>query len=268
MTTPWIGPSQLVAALERNEAFWKGELEDGPLVWATAPDLLSGASQDPPPVPPALEAEEWTDVDYVMAKAEFDLEHCCYAGDALPVHNPWLGPDQFAAWLGADITFAPRDNTSWVKPFVKDWDEHPELSISGENRWWKLYLEILQASVLRGRDRWVTAYPDLHSGIDGLGAIRGSEALMMDLLDLPEVIKDRMAQVTRLGLDIIDRVSEILLPSGQGSSNWTLGWSSERFFCLGQNDFSCLVSPLMFDEFILEDTLATCRHVEIGRAHV
>jgi hypothetical protein len=258
MFCPWIEASQLTAALERNEAFWKGDLDEGPLVWATAANAIPGV----PPTPPSVEAEEWTDLDYVMEKAEFDLSHGFYAGDALPMHNPWLGPDQFAAWLGADISFAPRDNTSWVKPFVKNWDDHPKLTIDPDNRWWKLYLEILRASAERGRGRWVTAYPDLHSGIDGLGAIRGSENLMMDLVDHPDAIRDRMGQMTRLWLEIVDTVSGILLPGGQGTSNWTYGWSSERFVCLGQNDFSCLVSPAMFEEFILPDTLACCKHVD------
>jgi hypothetical protein len=258
VNTPWIAPAQLDAALARNEAFWKRELGHGPLVWATAPGAIDGR----PPKAPGVEAEEWTDLDYVMEKAEFDLSHSYYAGDALPMHNPWLGPDQAAAWLGADITFAPRDNTSWVKPFVTDWDSLPELRIDPENRWWKLYLSIVRASAERGKGRWVTAYPDLHTGIDGLGAVRGPENLMMDLLDRPDAIAARMRQMTEVWKEVVDTVSGILMPSGQGSSNWTLGWSSERFLCLGQNDFSCLVSPAMFDEFILPDTLACCRHAD------
>ncbi len=262
MTSAWVEPARLRAALQRNEAFWTGDLDDGPLVWATAPDAVRGEAPGKAPAPPPAEADEWTDLGYVMDKAEHDIAHTCHEGDAIPMHNPWLGPDQAAAWLGADITFAPRDNTSWVKPFVRDWAEHPKLAIDPANRWWKLYLDILRASVERGRGRWVTAYPDLHTGIDGLGAIRGSEKLMMDLVDCPDTVKDRMAQMTRLWLDVVDTVSGIVLPGGQGSSNWTLGWSSGRFVCLGQNDFSCLVGPAMFDEFILEDTLACCRHVD------
>ncbi|MEI6385943.1 MAG: hypothetical protein WCQ50_04860 [Spirochaetota bacterium] len=258
METPYVDKALLPAILERNEAFWKGELKEGPLVWATAPDGLPGHL----PRAPAVEAEEWTDVGYVMAKAEHSIAHTVYAGDALPTHNPWLGPDQFAAWLGADITFAPRDDTSWVKPFVEDWSDHPKLSIDPGNRWWKLYLEILRASVERGRGRWVTCYPDLHSGIDGLAAIRGSQVLMLDLVDHPELVKDRMGQMTQLWKEIVDQVSGVMEPGGQGSTNWTLGWSAGRFVCLGQNDFSCLVGPGMFDEFILEDTVECCGHVD------
>ena len=81
---------------------------------------------------------------------------------------PWLGPDQFAAWLGAELVLKPRAFTSWAKPFVEDWDEHPEFRIAPDNRWWKLYRDILQESVRAGQDKWVTGYPDLHTGVDAL----------------------------------------------------------------------------------------------------
>jgi len=258
MHTPWIPERQLRSALERNEAFWTGELEEGPLLWVTA----AGAAPGIPPVAPPTDEQQWTDVGYQIEKTEDALSRTRYAGDALPMHNPWLGPDQFAAWLGGELSFSTKDNTSWTRPFIEDWADHRQFRIDPDNRWWRTYLEILRASVERGRDRWVTAYPDLHSGIDGLGAMRGPERLMMDLLSDPPAVKRAMRQMTRLWKEIIDTVSDIVLPGRQGTTNWTLGWSARRFVCVGQNDFSCLISPAMFDEFVLADTAACCAHVD------
>jgi hypothetical protein len=109
-------------------------------------------------------------------------------GDALPIHNPWLGPDQVAAWLGAEM--------------------------------------ILRASVEKGKDRWVTAYPDLHTGIDGLSAIRGPENLLMDMLENPDPVRRAMSDMTELFKKVVDVVSDVLRASGQGTTNWTAGWSS------------------------------------------
>jgi hypothetical protein len=261
MRTPWIEARQLSLALERNEAFWDGRLRGGPLLWVTVADGRPEAAPAPPPAP-RPESEEWTDVGYVMAKAESDIARTAYFADALPTHNPWLGPDQFAAWMGAEISFKPRDNTSWVKPFVGDWRAHPDFRLDPANRWWRLYLDILRQSVGRGRDRWVTCYPDLHTGIDGLAAMRGPERLMFDLLEQPEAVERAMRSMTRLWKEIVDTVSSIVLPAGQGTTNWTSGWSARRFVCLGQNDFSCLVGPEMFDRFVLRDTVECCRHVD------
>jgi hypothetical protein len=143
MDTPWIPESQLRAALARNEAFWKGELEEYPLLWVNVP----GARPGTPPAAPATDEAQWTDVEYQMAKTEDALSRACYMADALPVSNPWLGPDQFAAWLGGPLSFSTRDNTSWTRPIIEDWDSHPDFRIDPSNRWWRIYLEILRGSV-------------------------------------------------------------------------------------------------------------------------
>ena len=36
-----------------------------------------------------------------------------------------------------------------------------------------------------GRDKWVTGYPDLHTGVDALSAIRGRDRLALDLVENP-----------------------------------------------------------------------------------
>lgn len=236
MHTPWVPERQLRDSLQRNEAFWRGELSEGPLLWVTVP----GARPGTPPAAPATDEEQWTDVQYQIEKTEDALSRAYFAADALPIHNPWLGPDQFAAWLGGGLMFRTKDNTSWTAPFVEDWADFPELSIDPGNRWWRIYLEILRASVDRGRGRWVTTYPDLHSGIDGLAAIRGTERLMIDLVENPDPVKRAMRQMTKVWKQIVDKVSGIVLPGGQGTTNWTSGWSEGRFVCVGQNDFSCL----------------------------
>jgi hypothetical protein len=262
--TPWIEPGRLERALARNEAFWTGELEDGPLAWITAPGALPGS----PPMEPASEEALWSDVAYALDSAEHVLSHTFYAGDALPVHNPWLGPDQAAAWLGAPLTLAPRLNTSWVAPLVTDWAEHPRLAVDPANRWWRLYLTLLRGSVERGRDKWITAYPDLHTGIDGLAALRGPERLLLDLVEQPEAVRRAMGDMTALLKWVVDRVDELVLPAGQGTSNWTMGWSAGRFLCIGQNDVSCMIGPGMFEEFCLPDIVASCRHVERALYHL
>jgi len=66
----------------------------------------------------------------------------------------------------------------------------------------------------------------------------------------------------------VDEVSAIVLPAGQGTTNWTCGWSAKRFVCVGQNDFTCLISPAMFDEFCLADNVACCSHVDWTMYHL
>lgn len=119
-----------------------------------------------------------------------------------------------------------------------------------------------------GKSKWVTAYPDLHSGIDAMAAIRGPENLMMDMAMDPEPIHRAMGQLTQLWKDIVDKTSQIILPGGQGTSNWCVGWSRKRYMCLGQNDYSCLISPQMFNDFCWNDNFETSNHVDCTLYHL
>jgi hypothetical protein len=283
MQSIWLDPDSIALRCNRHEAFWRKELTNGPLLWITVPQAKPGTQGDSPifvdtkigtvpvctpPDEPATEDALWTDVEYVMAKAEHDLSRTYFAGDSLPVFNPWLGPDQFAAWLGAPMQLKPRENTSWVRPFLKDAKVYPSFQIDPSNRWWRIYLDIVRASAERGKDKWITAYPDLHTGIDGLAAMRTPEQLMFDMLESPAMVHRAMAEMTRLWKEIVDTVSDIVLPTGQGTTNWTMGWSEGRFVCVGQNDFSCLISPKMFDEFCLADTMDCANHVDCTIYHL
>jgi succinate dehydrogenase flavin-adding protein (antitoxin of CptAB toxin-antitoxin module) len=123
-------------------------------------------------------------------------------------------------------------------------------------------MEILRGSARVGRGKWVITYPDLHTDIDGLAAIRGPQQLLMDLIERPEAIQRAMRDMTELLKWIVDEVSAVVLPAGQGTTNWTMGWSRERFLCIGQNDATCMISPETFNAFCLTDTVAGCRYVE------
>ena len=117
------------------------------------------------------EEELWTNVDYVIASTEASLARTHFAGDALPVFCPPLGPVQFAAWLGAELVLKPRAFTSWAKPFVKDWAAASGIS----DRCRQPVVEALPGCspgirARFGRDKWVTSYPDLHTGVDALRA--------------------------------------------------------------------------------------------------
>jgi len=126
----------------------------------------------------------------------------------------------------------------------------------------KLYLELLKKCVEAGKDKWITTYPDLHGGTDALSAIRGAENLMMDMIAEPDTVHKAMAQMTELWKYIIDTTSEIILPAGQGTSNWTMGYSSKRFVCIGHNDFTCMISPQMYEDFCWQDNFQCCDHVD------
>ena len=92
--------------------------------------------------------------------------------------------------------------------------------------------------------------------------------MMMDMLTVPDKIHKAMGQTTKLWKYVMDVVSDIILPAGQGTSNWTMGWSGKKYSCIGQNDFSCMISPEMFAGFCFEDNLQCCNYSDYSIYHL
>ena len=243
-------------ALERLRAFWRREVIGRPCLWVTAPN---GTERRKIPAPPTVR-ERWTDLDYLFECQRERARTTHYAGEALPTHEPKLGPSIANAWLGGELVFA--EDTSWVHPHVREAAEMGALGLDRSGWAWNHYMKILRRSLEEGRGRWVTGYPDLHTGSDALSTGRGPEQFLVDLLESPEAVRAGMKRMTELWKTVVDEVGALVLPAGQGTANWMAGWSEKRFVVLGQNDMTCMVSPAMFRELFLEDNVECARHVE------
>jgi len=256
------GKDNLDQALARHRAYWRREVIGRPVLWITAPN---GEKRREIPAPPTIK-ERWTDPDYVFDCVREWTRTTYFAGDALPTYEPKLGPSVVNGWTGAEIVYA--EDTSWVHPYVADVEKLGELRIDRAGEAWRLYTRLLERSVADGRGRWVTGYPDLHTGSDALSAARGPEQFAVDLIESPEAVRRGMARMTALWKEAVDEVGRRVLPEGQGTANWMSGWSDRRFVVVGQNDFTCMVSPEMYREFFLEDNVECCRHVEHTLYHL
>ena len=249
-------------ALKRHQAFWSREVIGRPVMWVTAPN-----GKPPREIPrPSTPKERRTSIDYLVAARAELLRTIHFAGDALPTFAPDFGPSTVNAWMGGELQY--DDNTVWVDPHVSDADGLRKLRLDREGWAWKHYLALLDRAIVEGKGRWVTGYPDLHTGSDALAAARGPEQFAMDMMDHPECVAEGMARMTDLWKEVVDETSRRILPQGQGTANWMPGWSDRRFVVVGHNDFTCMASPDMYREFFLPDNRACCRHVEHTLYHL
>jgi 5-methyltetrahydrofolate--homocysteine methyltransferase len=74
--------------------------------------------------------------------------------------------------------------------------------------------------------------------------------------------------MTKLWKYVVDVVWEVIGPTDQGTSQWTMGWSSRRFLCIGQMDFTCMISPAMYNKFCWQDLTECCDHVDRSLYHL
>jgi hypothetical protein len=225
-------------AQRRMTAWWEGEVLDRVCLQVTAP--REGARQRPIPEPPDL-LTRWTDADYLIEKARERFRTTFYGGEAFPCFVPNFGPDVFSAFLGAELVFA--ETTSWAEtPVIRDWASPPPLRLDPENRWWRRMKGLIETAVERAEGAFVVAIPDTHAGGDALAALRGREALCLDLLDSPDAVRSAMASLERVVIEVYEALYPIVRRTGLGACGWLPAWSPLRGNVI-QCDFLALISP-------------------------
>jgi hypothetical protein len=229
----------------RWRAFWAHEIIDRPAVWITAPK----DGVEPVPAPSYLDG--W-DGDYEAAAERYwaHAQTVWYGGESLPAMPCDFGPDQMASFLGAELVRSPDSpDTTWAVPFVERWEDVLPLRINEDAPRWQGLQEFMRTAASVGEGRFLVRHIDMHPNIDLLEAIRGGVALCMDLVDRPETIHQAMRDVRALYPIVYDRLRE----AGNmrlGTTSWLPFYCEGRFQAM-QCDFSCMVSPAMFREFVL-----------------
>ncbi|MEN6546813.1 MAG: hypothetical protein ABFE07_12315 [Armatimonadia bacterium] len=235
-------------ALRRMEAFWSGEIIDRPACGITAPLL----GKQPLPGTVYMEGAR-EDFAPIIDRALHNASCTWYGGEAMPFYTPSFGPDQWAAWMGADLQWASdeeQSRTSWVVPFVENWEDAFPLHIDTEGKWWRRMLDFVTALGEAMQGKMLVSHLDLHSNADALSAIRTPARLCMDFYDYPYLIDKAMRQVRGL----FPFVYESLFQAGRMSTSGTQGWvplyHPGRTNTL-QCDFLALIGPEQSRRYVI-----------------
>jgi len=201
----------------------------------------------------------------VVAKYSGHLEAKRYYGDAFPRWWVNFGPGILAGFLGARVHSVPR--TVWFEPAEDKQAEQLALSMDEANVWWQRVLEITRIAVAEWGDQALVGFTDFGGNLDVLASFRTTQGLIYDLYDAPEHVDRLVAQVTEHWLRCFDRQYEIIRRQGLGTTPWAPIWSQSSCYML-QCDFSYMISPEMFERFVIPDLGACCERLEHGFYHL
>ncbi len=207
--------------------------------------------------------DKWFDEEYQIETFVKQLHGKRFLGETFPIYWPNLGPNVFAALYGSELEFA--EVTSWAQPILSDYDQTVALD------WQCGYLRKLESltrsalEVCRGQ--FLVGYTDLHPGLDWLAALRGTELLLLDMVDQP----DRLGPFLEIGtpdfLALFDYFDSMLKEAGQPSITW-MGIPSFGRMHIPSCDFSAMISPRHFKRFALPALLAEVGHMTHNVFHV
>jgi hypothetical protein len=226
-------------------AFWAGEVIDRPCVYVTSHREDARAIAGPPGM------NGFLDPDQILPVIDEILEQTIFHAEAVPFFLPNFGPDQFAAWLGAELHYEESSgSTSWSVPMIEDWDADGKDIDHPHGIWWEKALGYYRRAAKHADDKFLIGFPDYHSNMDALSALRGPQNLCMDLWDIPEAVDRAMARVRKAFAPTFEAVELAGNMPGRGYMSWLPYYSEGRFAVL-QCDFACMVSPEHFRRWIL-----------------
>ncbi|NLJ25985.1 MAG: hypothetical protein GX354_11310 [Firmicutes bacterium] len=260
----WLFKDDWEAACQRLEAWWEGELIDRCVVLVTAP--RDEAARRKKPKPHGDIREWWLDVEYRINEAEAEFRSTFYGGEAFPIFFPNLGPGIAAAYMGVQPVFA--EETVWFDqaPIIDNWEDRQPITLDEDNQWWQVTKELTQGSLARSENRWITAITDLGGGLDLVASLRGIKSLLMDLIDHPDAVKQLSEEIQHVWFRCFDELNRMIHQSMVATSSWMPIWCKGTWYPL-QCDCSAMISPGMFEEFVLPGLQEQCRQLDYSIYH-
>ncbi len=250
----------------RWEAWWEHELLDRALVAVTAP------RDNPLPHAPVPDigtdwTAKWTDPQYLQPLHEAKFATTFYGGEALPLWWVNLGPGIMATYLGINPVFA--ESTVWFDQdrSIADWADAPQIELSPDNRWWNLTQRLAEAAMANAAGRYIVGTTDFGGPLDIVASLRGTSELLIDLIDSPDAVRSSSRKIVHVWHQYYDILDAQIRTVQDGTSAWLGLWSEQTWYPL-QCDFCAMISPAMFEEFVLPDLEEQCRQLDKSIYHL
>jgi hypothetical protein len=234
---------------DRYRSWWNGEYFGRCGIFVTAPK--EGIPDEPPPTAPSDVEAYWTDLDYMCAAQNYSFRRTFYGAEAFPIYYPgYPGHTTIPAFLGCRVVLDRQ--TGWWEPFLTEEDWKIEnIRLNRESRWWKFTIEQLERMMKDSRGKAIPSTGALGACGDTLAAIRGTDRLLLDVIERPELVRHTEEFLMDMWFEVYDTFYGIVREStDEGSCGWFPLWAPGKFYAV-QNDFSCMVSPAMFREIFL-----------------
>jgi hypothetical protein len=236
----------------------------GLVVWMTA----ERPQMDKLPTPETESLEEmWLSPGFRIATMEYCLSRYEFLAESFPIFDTQIGPGSLGLFLGCGGELAP--DTVWYHPVIHDPDSYAPVRFKAQgNLWLERHLRLVDEGVRLNNARWRVGIPDIIENIDTLAALRGDTPLLYDLVERPEWVLEKLAEINQAFFEVYDIFYERLRDE-QGSSVFGP-------FCLWSNgktakvqcDLSAAFSARMFGKFVAPYLDEQCRWLDYAMYHL
>jgi hypothetical protein len=153
--------------------------------------------------------------------------------------------------------------TTWCEPCFAE-PEEARFEYDPANFYWDFTLRLTHEQLRLGRGRFLCQFPDLIEGLDTLAAMRGTEKLLVDLLERPGWVKSCLRQIIDRYFHYYDILYDLMRDEVGGSHFWA--WAPGRMAKF-QCDFSTMIGPGMFADLMVPVLTEMCERVSYSMYH-
>lgn len=250
---------------ERFKTWWNHEKMERPIL-----NIVARRKEPLEETEPVLPAENPRDFHMDADRITAEIRNTCrthkFMAEAFPYINIDIGPGAIAAYLGSEPDFTW--DTVWYGECIQDWSRWNGFKFNPDNYWWKLHIDQITKAQQLSCGEFLVGIPDLIENIDIVSAMHGPQNTCYDLIDEPQFIKSAINQIDDLYFKYYDAIYDIVkLNDGSscyiGFSIWGPGRTAKV-----QCDFSALMSPSQFREFVLPSLQKQCRQLDNSLYHL
>lgn len=187
--------------------------------------------------------------------------------DAFPQFSMNLGAGSLALYLGSEPVFSP--DTLWFTHIIEEYRDSLPLRFDPDNVWWKKHLEIINRQLELTRDTDVmVCIPDLIENIDILSALRDPQTCCLDLFDYPDEVHEALQNISDLYMTYFDTIYDMVKTPDNISAYTAFNILGTGKTAKIQCDFAALLSPPLFDEYILPSLQRQCDEISNTMFHL
>jgi hypothetical protein len=247
----------------RFDLFWEGGDTDRPLLFLAAP------KDEPDEAVPRPEFGNPADrvlPEIMVAQARYRLARTTYYAEGYPHVFTNFGPGVLHACIGGEADFRFLD-TTWFPEFLSDISEFTSLRFQPARKWWTAISNATHALLEELGDDIVVSFTDLGGAADILASAVGTQQLLLDVIERPEVVKAAVDHCHTLWIEAYEANCAWFSGQQDVTTPWWPVLSRGRTY-MTQCDFNAMISPRIFSELFADQLGATYAELDQGCFHL
>ncbi len=213
-------------------------------------------------------SERFANMNFLDETARGYYGDTTYFAEALPAKYVNFGTAAHCEFFGCTPNYEP--STIWFNEILHEPDINliKNFDIKTNKAYLKQINDVKKLVELANND-YLVSMTDNCGIVDCLAIMRGTENLLIDMLEEPDFVHEAMNKITVAWQETQKEFAKVIKENNYGgcSHGWMQLWCPDSHTQI-QCDYSAMISPALFEEFLLEELEKTSNTLAFTTYHL